>query len=312
MTKPGETTLARANVPVLKVALATYPGTKALKEHGTSFGAFAVEFAEIAPISRAFAPMVRELRFDISEMALVTFLQAKAYGKPLVLLPVAVAARFQEPALLCRTDDKTISGPTGLVGRRVGVRAYSQTTGVWMRGILHDDYGITPDQIRWLTFEGAHVAEYADPPWVERVAQGKDMLAMLRAGELDAVILGNDRPDDKGLRTVFADTDAAAERFRTKHGFVPVNHMVVARRSLIDARPDLVAGFLDSLRASLTAATLGAERGTALLVGRDALQPAIDLALRYAAEQGLLPHPLKPEEVWDGLPPSILSMGRKA
>ena len=60
----------------------------------------ALDFADITPIHRAFAPMVREQRFDVSEMAIATFLQAKAYGKPLVLLPVVLAARFQQSALV--------------------------------------------------------------------------------------------------------------------------------------------------------------------------------------------------------------------
>jgi 4,5-dihydroxyphthalate decarboxylase len=295
--------------PVLSVALGTYPHTRALKSRGASSGSFGIDFADIAPVNRAFAPMVRELRFDICEMALVTFLQAKAYGKPLVLLPIAVAARFQESALLCRADDRSITGPADLMGKRVGVRAYSQTTGVWLRGILADDYGVTPDRIRWITFEGAHVAEYRDPPSAERAEPGKEMLAMLRAGELDAIIVGNEKPDDPQLRTVFADPLAASERFRAKHGFMPVNHGVAARRSLVDARPDLVVAFLDALLASFAA---GAVENVVLPVGREALQPAVDLVLRYCADQGLLPHPLGAEAVWDGLPPRILSFGREA
>src|SRR5260370_14513359 len=147
MTTLGETTAPRAGLPRLKVALGTYPGTKALKARGASFGSFAIDFADVTPISRAFAPMAREQRFDICEMALVTFLQAKAYGKPLVLLPVVVAARFQEPALLCRADDQTILGPADLVGMRVGLRAYTQTTGVWLRGIPPDHSALPPHQV---------------------------------------------------------------------------------------------------------------------------------------------------------------------
>jgi 4,5-dihydroxyphthalate decarboxylase len=306
MTDGGQVATAYADVPTLKIALGTSPGTKALRAQGSSFGTFALDFADITPVTKAFAPMVRELRFDICEMALMTFLQAKAHGKQLVLLPVALSARFQEQALLCRADDAGISGPVDLAGKRVGVRAYTQTTGVWLRGILADDYGVAPERMRWTTFEGAHVAEYADPAFVERAAPGKDMLAMLRAGELDAVIVGNDRPDDPGLRTVFADIDAAAERFRTKHGFMPVNHLVVARRSLMDARPDIVAAFLDRLRASLVTAG-----ETALPFGREALGPAIGLALRYTFKQGLLPRALGLDEAWEGLPQSPGSANRR-
>ena len=97
--------------------------------------------------------------------------QAKAYGKPIVVLPVMVAARFQEAALLCRADSD-LRGPADLAGRRVGVRAYSQTTGMWLRGILADDHGVRPDAMRWVTFEDTHVAEARDPPWAERAAPG--------------------------------------------------------------------------------------------------------------------------------------------
>lgn len=253
-------------------------------------------FADIAPIHRAFAPMVREQRFDIAELALFTFLQARAHGKPLVLLPVAVAARFQEQSLWCRADDAGIAGPADLAGRRVGVRAYSQTTGAWLRGVLAGDFGVAADSIRWTTFEPAHVAEVADPPFAERAPDGTDMLAMLRAGDLDAVIVGNEAPDDPALRQVFRDPAAAGERFRARHGFMPVNHLVVARRSLVEARPELATGFVAALGEALATADAPLPRG------RAALEPAVALAARWAWDQGMLPRQLEPEAIWDGSP----------
>ena len=295
---PGETSLATmAAVPVLRVAVGAYRHTAALRSGQVSSSRLRLEFAAVSPVNRAFAPMVREGRFDVCEMAIATFLQAKAYSKPLVLLPMTLAARFQEAALLCRADS-TLRGPADLSGRRVGVRAYSQTTGMWLRGILADDYGVRPEGVRWVTFEDAHVAEYRDPPWAERAPAGADMLAMLRAGELDAVVLGNDLPDDPGLRTVFPDPAAAGEAFRRRHGFVPVNHLLTVRRELADRRPDLVAELLRMFR-DAKAIPPG---GDALPMGCAALQPAINLALRYSAEQGLLPRDLDAAEVWDGLP----------
>ncbi len=257
--------------------------------------------ADIPVISRAFAPMVRECAFDVSEMAIATFLMAKAYGKKLVLLPVTMAARFQERALLCRADSD-LAGPAALAGKRVGVRAYSQTTGMWLRGILADEFGLAADAMHWVTFEGAHVAEYADPPWSERASAGADMISMLRDGALDAAIVGNDVPDDPGLRTVFPDPTVAAERFRQRHGFMPVNHLVVVQRRLADTRPDLVAELVRLFDAARPA---DAAKRDALPFGRDALAPAIGLALRFMREQALLPRPLDPAEVWEGLPACI-------
>ena len=276
----------------LSVALGSTQWTRAFKAQDLTVGGARVAFAEIAPIYRAFAPMVREQRFDLSEMALFTFLQARAYGKPMVLLPVAVAARTQEPSLWCRADDRGIAGPADLAGRRVGVRAYSQTTGAWLRGVLAEDFGVQPDGIRWTTFEPAHVPEYADPPWAARAPEGADMLAMLQAGDLDAVIVGNEPPNDPALRQVFPDPEAAGARFRATHGFVPVNHLMVARRDLVLSRPELVAGFAEALVAALRAA------GAPLPVGRAALDPAIELAARWAFDQGLLPRTLTVDEVW--------------
>lgn len=110
----------------LSAALGRYPGTEGLLSGAVTAPCLKLDFADYPLIYRAFAPMVREARFAMSEIAIATFLQARAYEKPLVLLPVAVAARFQEAALLCRADSD-ITGPADLVGRRIGVRSYAQT-----------------------------------------------------------------------------------------------------------------------------------------------------------------------------------------
>jgi 4,5-dihydroxyphthalate decarboxylase len=289
----------------LSVAIGAYPHTQALKSGRIASVELSMEFAEISPINRAFASMVRERRFDVCEMAIATFLQAKAYGKELALLPIAMAARFQEAALLCRADS-AIRGPADLAGRRVGVRAYSQTTGLWLRGRLSGDYRVRPEDVHWITFEGAHVLEYADPPFVERSASGKDLLQMLRDRELDAVIVGNDVPDDPQLRTVFPDPAAAAEAFWAEHRFVPINHMIVVRREIAMDRPDAILELCRLFAASKAAAApqpAGRDRAP---MGREAVEPSVALALRLAGEQGLLPRPLGLDEVWEGCPQKCL------
>ncbi|SHI71676.1 4,5-dihydroxyphthalate decarboxylase [Roseomonas rosea] len=287
---------------MLRAAIGTYPRTRALKDGGVTSPLLRLDFADVPVISRAFAPMVRELRFDVSEMAIATFLQARAMGRPLVLLPVVLAARFQQSALLCR-QESTIRSPADLSGRRIGVRAYSQTTGMWLRGIIAEEGGPRPAESRWVTFEDAHVAGIADPPFAERAAPGQDMLAMLRAGELDAVIVGNDMPDDPGLRTVFPDPAAAAEAFWQRHRMVPVNHMLCVTRELAEGRPELVREVVRMLRQAATAVPPDG-RGPPP-ASRAALRPVIELALRYMTEQDMLPRPLTPDEVWDGLPDGV-------
>lgn len=287
--------------PVLRTAVGTYPHTAALQHGQISSPLLTLEFAEMAAINRAFAPMVREQRFDLSEMAIATYLQAKAYGKPLVLLPVVLAARFQESALLCRSDGD-IRGPHDLIGRRVGVRAYTQTTGVWLRGLLADRDAVGSKQVRWVTFEDPHVAEYRDPPWAERAPAGKELLTMLRQGELDAVIVGNELPNDPSLRTVFPDPAASAEAFWREHRFVPINHVLTARADLAERRPDLISEVVRMFGAAKACARSPSAGRDAYPLGCAALEPAIRLVLRYVLEQGLLPSRLDVADVWEGLP----------
>ena len=290
-----------SEVPTLRAAFGSYSHTRPLRSGQVASAKLRLDFADVTPINRAFAPMVRDGCFDVCEMAIATFLQAKAFGKELVLLPVTLAARFQETALLCRADSG-IRGPTDLASRRVGVRAYAQTTGMWLRGILAEDHGVQPEKMRWVTFEDAHVAEYRDPAWAERALPGQEMLPMLRAGELDAMIVGNDAPDDPDLRTVFPDPAGAADSFWRKHGLVPVNHLVTVRRELAEQRPDLIVELLRMLREAKAAIPSDSAARDSLPMGRAALQPAVDLALRYSTEQGLLPRRLDAEGMWEGLP----------
>ena len=281
-----------AGVTALQTALGRYPVTEALHSGAVARGAFG--FADVSPISRAFAPMVRQGRYDVSELATATVLQAVAMGKPLVVLPVAVAARYQEQALLCRAD-RAITGPGDLRHGRIGVRSYSQTTGLWLRGIMADSEGISPKDISWIVFEGAHVVEYDDPPWVTRAPAGADMMEMLRQGRLDAVIVGNDVPEDTALRTVYPDPVAAGAQFLARYGFMPVNHMVVFRRSLLQHDPGLATKLMQAFQEARAAAPPGT---APLPIGREALQPVIRLAIRFAAEQGLIPPGLREEDVW--------------
>lgn len=289
---------------LLRAALGAYPHTQALRDGRAVSDRLRLDLADVAPVNRAFAPMVREQRYDVCELAIATALQAKAHGKPIVVLPVTVAARFQEAALLCRTDAE-LRGPADLAGRRVGVRAYSQTTAMWLRGILAEAHGVPAEAVRWITFEGAHVAEARDPPWAERAAPGKELLAMLRAGELDAAILGNDLPDDPGLRTVFSDPAQAGAAFLRRHGLVPVNHLVVVRRALAEARPDLLAELVRLFREARRVTGVLPAPVDPLPIGRAALQPAVDLALRFAVAQGLVPAGLRTDAIWEGLPAEL-------
>lgn len=261
---------------VLTTALGDYPHTASLPETP----ALRLERVSVKPVNMAFAPMVRQRRYDVCEMAIATFLMAKEAGIPLSLLPVIMAQRFQEGAMVCPTDSP-IRGPGDLAGRRVGVRAYSQTTGMWLRGIMADSHGVAPESVAWTTFEDAHVPSFRDPPFCTRAAPGSDIATMLRASELDAAIFGFEVPE--GMRTVFPDPAAAGRDFQARYGFKPVNHLVVVKSELAQD-PALVEDMLGIFGSATTT--------------RDALAPAIALAGRFCAEQGLIARPLTAAEVW--------------
>lgn len=222
----------------LKTLLGDYPNTAALKKGELRSPRIALDFADVATPSSAFKRAVRGLEFDVSELAIMTFLMAKDCGKPLVLLPAVLFSRFQHPYLVYNAERGALA-PRDLEGRRVGIRSYSVTTVAWLRGVLAEDYGVDLGRIRWLSFEDPHVAEFRDPPTVERAAPGQDAAAMLLAGELDAAILAPP-PKDPRLKPVIADPDAAARDWYRRKRALQINHIVVVKESLTSSHPDAV------------------------------------------------------------------------
>jgi 4,5-dihydroxyphthalate decarboxylase len=292
-------TMTAGKVETLDACFGTYPHTQPLKKGDIKSAHVALRFTEIEPINKAFLQMVRQAKFDVSEMAIATYLQAKAYAKPLVLLPATMMGRFQHGTMLYNSERGTVT-PESLPGRRVGVRAFSQTTGVWLRGILWKDYGLDLAKVKWVTFEDAHISEYRDPPGVERAAAGKDMLKMLEDGELDAAIFGGNMPKDPKLKSVIPDPETAAKGWYEKHGVVPVNHMVVVKASLARSDPGAVREIFRMLAASKKAAGLPKPGAIDTIpFGFAAVKPALDLISSYALEMKIIPRRYSVEELFD-------------
>ncbi len=256
--------------------------------------AFDLDFIEVNPIHRAFGPMARELRFDVSEMAIVTALQAQAYGKKLLVLPVTIASRFQHQCLITRKSATPLK-PADLAGRRIGVRAYTQTTGVWVRGILENDYGVPASAITWVTQEGAHVAEYANPAWVSEQDDPRSLPQMLHDGDIDAAILGNDLPDDPDLVPVIADAAATAKAWFAVHRVVPTNHVLVVRQDVAEANPDALRALWRCLLRAKPAQSGEVDFAS---IGIAQNRPPIEMLLEYCAQQALLPQSVKIDELY--------------
>jgi len=289
---------------ILRTAIASYPHAVALKDGGVASDRVRFDFEEMPQITRAFRRMVRTLDFDLCEIALTTLAQAHAYAKPIIGLPVVLMRGFHHGALVCRSD-APIRGPADLIGKRIGVRAYSQTTGIWLRGILQSDYAVHPDSITWVTAEDAHVLEYQDPPNAQRIAQGQDLSATLMAGEIDAGIALTGL-DPAQVRTVIANPDQAAADWFRRTGAYPVNHVVCVKRALLQEHPWLEAELMDLFtRAKQAARTPSAEQRWQPVVGDDFLpyglaanRRGIKLCLDFAAQQGLIPFAYRPETLF--------------
>lgn len=281
----------------LHTLLADYPNTLALKKGEVRSPLVAFDFADIKVANRGFKPMVREQKFDAGELAIVTFLQARLYGKPYVLLPAVVMGRGQHHTIAYNAERGTLR-PPDLPGRRVGVRAYSQTTGVWLRGILQSDYGVDPNRVTWVTFEEAHLAEYQDPPNVERQPADKVMLDMLLAGEIDAAIVGDKLPDDPRVKYLIPDPHAAADAWAKKRGFSPVNHFFVLHEKIAKSRPDIVREIFRLLGESKKAAGKPADPDP-LPMGLEAVRNALAFIIDDAVRQRLLPRPFAVDELFD-------------
>src|SRR5581483_2631930 len=280
----------------LRVVLGDYPHTLPLKRGEVTSPWLKLEFVEVKPLYQAFKPMVREHAFDASEMALVTYFQAKDHNKGLRLLPAAMLARFQHGTMLFNSERGKLS-PADLPGKRIGVRSYSQTTGVWIRGILENDYGVDLGSVQWVTFEDGHVAEASDPPGVVRARKEQDITDMLVAGELDAAVYGAALPKDPRLKSVIPDPEAAARAWYGKHGLVPVNHMVVVTAEFAQSNPEAVAELYRLLEEARKKAPPAGNIDTAPF-GKEANRKCLEMLMSYCEQQKLISRRPNFDQLW--------------
>jgi 4,5-dihydroxyphthalate decarboxylase len=275
-----------------------YANTLPLKKGEVTSPLVAPDFVEVQVANTMFKPVVREARFDVSELAIVTFLQAKAYNKPYILMPAVVVSRGQLQTIAYNSERGPMT-PRDIEGKRVGVRAYTQTTGAWVRGILADDYGVDVDSVKWVTFEDPHLAEYTDPPSIERAPEGKSLVPMLLAGEFEAAIVGDSLPDPR-LKTLVPDADAAGRAWAAKHGGSPINHMMVVRKSISESRPDVVKEvFRMAVESAKAGLKPGTEQASAIRFGFEACRESLELIIDYSFRQKLIPRRFTVEELFD-------------
>ena len=289
----------------LHTLLGNYANVAALKKGELKSDLVELDFADVKVANAGFKPLVREAKFDLGELAIVTYLQARMYDKPYVLMPAVVVGRGQHHTIAYNPERGALA-PQDLAGKRVGIRAWTVTTSAWVRGILAEDHGVDLAKVRWITFEEPHLAEFRDPDFLERAAPGKVMADMLLAGELDAAIVGDSLPDPR-LKHLIPDHEAAARRWAERHGGVPINHMVVVRQQIARERPDVVREAYRLLRDAKDAAKLPAS-GTPLdplRFGVEANRRTLETIIDYCLRQGLLTRRFTVDELFDDVTRSL-------
>jgi 4,5-dihydroxyphthalate decarboxylase len=273
----------------MQIAIGTYDHTKALKDGSVSSPGISFDFVEVSPITRAFRSMAAEQAYDASEMALATYMLAKVYDKPIVGLPIVLVRSNLLPGLVT-ADNSPITDPKDLNGKTLGIRSYTQTSGVWVRGILQDGFGVDLGSLKWVTFEGAHLDEYTDPANSTRAAADKNMADMVKSGALAAAI---GLPLAEGLRTLLPNAAQAEADWAAKSGVRTVNHILTVKKDLVDKNPRLPQELTDLFQRAR-----GSNDASVPPIGVEPNRKAFEALARYAHEQGVTPRQMTMEELF--------------
>jgi 4,5-dihydroxyphthalate decarboxylase len=294
----------------LSTAIGNYGHTSALKSGDISPRGATLEMVEVTPIINAFRRMCRQLEFDVSEMAITTYLCAKANNLPFTAIPVFLVRAFHNGAVQINSD--VVSNPKDLEGKKVGVRAWTVTTGVWAKDILQNEYGVDLEKVNWVVVDEEHVTQYKTPSNVT-MQQGANLGEMLASGELAAAI-GIAPVDNPKVKNLVDDPRAAQQEWYKKTGVFPINHTLVIKDELVAANPGLAKDVYDAFKAardqyvakladSSDEADAAMKRtagmvGDPLPYGIDANRKAMEAIIAAATSQHILTQPTKVEDVF--------------
>ncbi len=227
---------------MLKTAIANYGHTTPLKDGSVTSDMFGMEHIEISPVPMIFRRMVRGLEFDVAEMALATYLCARAHGKRFTALPVFLTHDFYHGGIVVH-ERSGISAPRDLEGKRVGVRSYTLTPGVWTRAILQTEYDVDLDAVTWVLSGDEHVEEFVEPSNVVS-SPNNDLGEMLLSGEIDAAI-GAGPIDSPHILPLFPEAHDADKAWHSKTGIYPISHLLVAKDDLLESQQGIAGELFD-------------------------------------------------------------------
>ncbi len=287
----------------LRTNLVDYPTTRAMKEGRVTSDLVTLDYCGPKAAHDGFKPMVRENLFDAGELAIVTYLQARTFGKPYIMLPAPVLGRFQHHCIGFNRELGHLN-PKDIEGKKVGVRTYAQTTGLWVRGILQHEYGVDIDKVTWMTVGDGHLAEYNDPANCQRLPKGSDIGQMMLNGELAAAIMGNDMPDDARIERLVPNPQAAAKEWYAREQCIPINHVFVVHERICQERPDVVREIWRMLKESRALAPDGSTATTPPL-GIEPNRKGLQLAIDWSYDQKIIPRRMSVDELFNEVTASL-------
>jgi 4,5-dihydroxyphthalate decarboxylase len=228
----------------IRAAVGQYPHTASLHDAPIALGDQSQLVVEPLTNAGGFGQLLGELRYDVFEVPIVSFLVAQQQGIPIVAAPLFVTRRFHQSRLVLNRSTG-VRDPGDLAGRKAGIRYHGFTDGTWARGILSHDFGLDPGRVTWVTTATETVAGAPLPPNVSP-ALGSSLDDLLLEGELSALILEAGRVvEGPGIEPIFADPVAAEEAWFRSTGVVPINHLIAVQRRVLEDRPHLLEQLFD-------------------------------------------------------------------
>ena len=247
-----------ANKVRLDLAIGEYPHTTAILSGAIPIVGVEPNFIKVVPQIGAYRRMVRQLEFDVCDIAPTTYIIARAFGAPFIALPIFVMRRFHHSGLLVRPD-AGVKHPKDLEGRKVGVRAYSVTTGVWIRGILMDEYGVDSSKVTWVVDDEEHVTQLRLPENVVHAPEGRSLADMMAEGELAAGLEGNAGIGRSGSPTsggwqvretnypeLFPNAEELEAAWYRKTGIYPIHGTIVVKDEILKEHPWIARSLFDA------------------------------------------------------------------
>lgn len=299
----------------LKAVSRTQGNNRAVKEGRIALPDFDLEFEDVPVLVHGFRRMVRELAYDVCEMAITTYICAKAHGVKFTALPIFLVRGFHHNAIAHHVPSG-LKSPADLAGKRVGVnRGYTVTTGVWARAIIQDEYGVDLSSVTWAPSGDEHVEAYRAPENVKPLEDG-DLEGRISSGDLVAAVGATfDHPD---VATMIDDPFAAGVSALKTRGFYPINHCVAVRDAVLEEHPEVATQvfnafaeskklYLDDLKAGRISEPTAVDKvhlaamdviDDPLPFGIEPNRATLEGLVGHAVTQKIIPQPLALEDLF--------------